>query len=290
MPPKTQHQERRRSREAALQVLFAAHYAPVASPLRAGIPAADTESRLARRLRPHYQAHLAYVPALVDELLGDLVDEGLAPGRAEVLRQEAAALLDEALAIAYSIGYVDEVRRALGRLDKHLDDAIREWRVHRRTLTHPQPAPDGSHPEPIKLPELNHRWTAGWTRIRDKASLDIDTLEPTLFTQQLLVLVDTHREALDALIDGALQGWAPERLGVTDRALLRLGAAELVHCDEIPAAATIDEYVELAGEYIDDKAPKFVNGVLDRIRAEHAPAAKARASAKAGGGARTRHA
>lgn len=273
-----------------MQVLFAAHYSPVTVPLAAGAAPAEGEPRLARRLRPHYQAHLAYVPPLVDELLADLVVEGLAPGRAEVLRQEARALLDEALAIAYSIGYVEEMQRAVGRLDKHLDEAIREWRVHRRSLTNPEPAPDGSRPEPLVLPDLNHRWTAGWTRIRSKAALEVETLEPSTFTQQLLTLVDTHRAALDAMIDGSLQGWAPERLGVTDRTLLRLGAAELVHCDDIPAAATIDEYVDLAGEYIDEKGSKFINGVLDRIRTDHAPAAKGRATTRPGGGARNRHA
>ena len=292
MAPKTQHQERHRSREAALQVLFSAHFA-VGGGTTENTKGGD--GKLARRLRHHYQMHLGYVPALVDELLGDIAYEGLPQGRAEVLRQEARALLEEALGIAYSIGYVEEVERAVERLDKHLDSALRDWRIERRALTNPESAPealatDSPLPAALVLPDLVKRWTSGWTRNRQQQALEQTANQPTVFTQQLLNLVETHCAQLDGLIDGSLQGWSPERLGVAERSLLRLGAAELLHCAEIPAAATIDEYVELARDYADDKSAKFINGVLDRLRIEHAPSAKARpapqakASVKGSGG------
>lgn len=293
MPPKTQHQERRRSREAAIQVLFSAHFA-VGAPVPAAV--AETEARFARRLRHHYQMHLSYVAPLADEMLSDIVYEGLPAARAEVLRLEVRQMLEEADAVAFNIGYVEDVQRIVGKLDNHLDHALREWRVQRRALVNPELVPealatDAPVPAAVDLPDLVKRWTSGWTRIRQHAATEQDVYEPTVFTQQLLTLVDKYRAHLDAVIDGSLQGWSPERLGVSERSILRLGTAELLYCDDIPAAATIDEYVDMAIDYADDNAAKFINGVLDRIRVEHAPAAKSKAAGKPPAkGARNGHA
>ena len=51
-----------------------------------------------------------------------------------------------------------------------------------------------------------------------------------------------------------------------DRALLRLGAAELLH--DVPATerpAIIGEYVKIADVLSTDSSPRFVNGLLQRL-------------------------
>jgi transcription antitermination protein NusB len=58
--------------------------------------------------------------------------------------------------------------------------------------------------------------------------------------------------------------WRLERLGVIDRCVLRLGAAEL-HQGETPPRVVIQEAVHLAERYGTVKSARFVNGVLDAL-------------------------
>ena len=74
-----------------------------------------------------------------------------------------------------------------------------------------------------------------------------------------------RREALDQIIAEFTRGWTPSRLSRVDRALLRLGAWELLGT-EIPSAVAINEAVELAKAYGSADSPAFINGVLDSIR------------------------
>jgi len=50
-----------------------------------------------------------------------------------------------------------------------------------------------------------------------------------------------------------------------DRAILRLGAWEVLWNDEIPDAVAISEAVALATELSTDESPAFVNGLLARL-------------------------
>lgn len=86
------------------------------------------------------------------------------------------------------------------------------------------------------------------------------------FSSRLLMALEQHREEVDEEIAAALKRWTADRLGGPERALLRLGATEILFFDDVPAAAAINEYIELAKVYCDAEAPKFLNGVLDAIR------------------------
>jgi N utilization substance protein B len=54
---------------------------------------------------------------------------------------------------------------------------------------------------------------------------------------------------------------------VVDRNILRLGVFELLHLHEVPAKVTMNEAIELAKDFGDDEAAKFVNGILDKLLA-----------------------
>jgi N utilization substance protein B len=69
---------------------------------------------------------------------------------------------------------------------------------------------------------------------------------------------------LDDEISEVTTNWRLERLGVIDRCVLRLGAAEL-HQGETPPRVVIQEAVHLAERYGTVKSAKFVNGVLDAL-------------------------
>jgi N utilization substance protein B len=73
-----------------------------------------------------------------------------------------------------------------------------------------------------------------------------------------------HGAALDAELADVTTNWRLERLGVVDRAVLRLAAAELER-GETPPRVVIQEAVHLAERYGTTKSAKFVNGVLDAL-------------------------
>ena len=56
-----------------------------------------------------------------------------------------------------------------------------------------------------------------------------------------------------------------DRLGKTDKAILRLATYEMLYYDT-PKVVVINEAVELAKKYSDDKVVKLINAVLDKIR------------------------
>jgi N utilization substance protein B len=73
--------------------------------------------------------------------------------------------------------------------------------------------------------------------------------------------------AYDRLVARVAEHWRLERLGLVERNILRLALAEL---DEgrTPAKVIIDEAVGLAHWFAGERAPSFINGVLDRLARE----------------------
>ena len=67
------------------------------------------------------------------------------------------------------------------------------------------------------------------------------------------------------MIQAPTENWKIERMPSVDRNILRLAVYELLYCPEVPDKVAIDEAIELAKLYSDDKAPRFINSVLDKI-------------------------
>jgi N utilization substance protein B len=55
------------------------------------------------------------------------------------------------------------------------------------------------------------------------------------------------------------------QLDPVERAILRMGAFELTHRDDIPWRVVIDECVQLAREFGAEQSHKYVNGILDKL-------------------------
>ena len=72
-------------------------------------------------------------------------------------------------------------------------------------------------------------------------------------------------ETIDTTITKYLENWDLDRLGKTDKAILRLGTYEMLYYDT-PSIVVINEAVELAKKYSDEKIVKLINAVLDNIR------------------------
>jgi N utilization substance protein B len=85
------------------------------------------------------------------------------------------------------------------------------------------------------------------------------------YAVELIRGVEEHLDELDQAIDGALEHWSPERVGRIERNVLRVALYELRYCDDVPSGVAINEAIEVAKRFADENAPRFVNGVLDRL-------------------------
>jgi N utilization substance protein B len=80
----------------------------------------------------------------------------------------------------------------------------------------------------------------------------------------LLYGVPTNVTALDEHLQPILDRPVAQ-LDAVERAILRMGAFELTHRDDIPWRVVINEYVELAREFGAEQSHKYVNGILDNL-------------------------
>ena len=79
---------------------------------------------------------------------------------------------------------------------------------------------------------------------------------------------------IDELITARLaEGWSLARLDKPMKALLRVGAYELLARADVPVATVLTEYVDVAKAFYDKRETGFVNGLLDAIAKVARPAA-----------------
>jgi N utilization substance protein B len=75
----------------------------------------------------------------------------------------------------------------------------------------------------------------------------------------------SKQEMIDDVIRKYCEGWSVEHMGKAELAILRLAIYEMKFVDDVPYGVAINEAVNLAKSYGDDKAPSFINGVLAKI-------------------------
>lgn len=90
-----------------------------------------------------------------------------------------------------------------------------------------------------------------------------DAIDDREFVESLVRgVIDTTTE-LDEKLQPIAPDWPLEQIARIDRATLRLGLYELLHCkDTVPPKVAINEAVELAKAFGSDNSSKFINGVL----------------------------
>ena len=74
-------------------------------------------------------------------------------------------------------------------------------------------------------------------------------------------------DSIDAALREHTQNYELERLSAVDRNILRLAIHEMLHCDDIPPVVSINEAIDIAKKYGTEESGRFVNGVLDKIKA-----------------------
>lgn len=98
-------------------------------------------------------------------------------------------------------------------------------------------------------------------------------------------IINENKESIDEFIDNTVKGvlehkkeifdianknlkdWKIERLGLPDQAILSIGIYEILYTDT-PNVVAINEAIELAKKYSDDKVKNMINKVLDNVHHE----------------------
>lgn len=72
-------------------------------------------------------------------------------------------------------------------------------------------------------------------------------------------------QAIDKIIKKYSSAWDLDRIASTDRNILRLAIYEILFCNDIPKSVSINEAVDIAKKYSDEKSYKYINGLLGRL-------------------------
>ena len=84
------------------------------------------------------------------------------------------------------------------------------------------------------------------------------------FVNLSLEKIKENQQEIDNIANTYMKNWSIDRLSKVDKAILSLGIYELLKTDT-PSIVAINEAVELAKKYSDEKVVKMINGVLDKI-------------------------
>lgn len=86
------------------------------------------------------------------------------------------------------------------------------------------------------------------------------------FCTKLVEKTVSNLDIIDQHITGVLQNWPYDRVSVIDKAILRLGACEIIYFHDIPPQVTINEAIELGKKFGGSDSGEFINGVIDAVR------------------------
>lgn len=89
-----------------------------------------------------------------------------------------------------------------------------------------------------------------------------------IFVEELVRGVNEHRAEIDGIIQKTAANWHLSRMAGVDRNIIRLAIYEMLYRPEIPPAVSINEAIEIAKAMGDVGSPRFVNGILDKVRRE----------------------
>ena len=78
-------------------------------------------------------------------------------------------------------------------------------------------------------------------------------------------ILEHEQEIIDIINSHLKPGWTFKRLSKTSKTILKIAIYEMKYCDDVPPKVAINEAVELAKKYCDEREPKFVNGILGSI-------------------------
>ena len=123
-------------------------------------------------------------------------------------------------------------------------------------------------PEEFLAEHVNKETFQKWKE-EDRLYQDYPNEKQLDYIRQVVRGVAEHGPELDRYIAQYSKNWAFERIPRTAAAIMRVSMYEILYMPDIPAAASINDAVEIAKKYEDEKVVSFLNGILGSfVRAE----------------------
>ncbi len=88
------------------------------------------------------------------------------------------------------------------------------------------------------------------------------------FAEELIRGCVEKRPEIDEKVQKYTEHWELQRIAAVDRNILRLAIYEMLFRDDIPPVVSINEAVDIAKKYSTNESGAFVNGILDRFKAD----------------------
>ncbi|MDU7904892.1 transcription antitermination factor NusB [Paraclostridium bifermentans] len=120
---------------------------------------------------------------------------------------------------------------------------------------------------------IKNRYEELKLQFSDEADVELEETELSQFidlkySKELVESFNENKESIDSLINKYAKNWTINRMAKVDLAILRLAICEILYMSEMPTKVSINEAIELAKLYCDDKSPKFINGILGSVVSE----------------------
>lgn len=100
---------------------------------------------------------------------------------------------------------------------------------------------------------------------KEAIELIMDDKPSTHFIHTIVYGLVENKEEIDKKIATHLENWSMKRLATVEKTLLRMATYEIFYDIDTPKGVAINEAIELAHIYGDDKSGKFINGVLSKM-------------------------
>lgn len=98
-----------------------------------------------------------------------------------------------------------------------------------------------------------------------RTAIEIEVIEYDEYTERVFFGIMAERELIDSKIEACSNGWKLDRISKISIAIMRICVYEMLFCEDIPFNVSINEAVELAKKFDYEKAPSYINGVLNKI-------------------------
>lgn len=85
------------------------------------------------------------------------------------------------------------------------------------------------------------------------------------YCMDLFSLLCNKKDEIDSSINTYSNSWKTTRMPKTDLAIARLAACEIMYFENLPAAISINEAVDLAKKYGTEQSPKYINAIMGKI-------------------------
>ena len=102
--------------------------------------------------------------------------------------------------------------------------------------------------------------------VENEKNEEVTDTETATFARVLIAGAIENQAKIDEIIKANLKGWDFNRVNKVSLAILRLSVYSLLFQKDVPSTIVIDEAIDIAKEYGQDDAFKFVNAVLDNVK------------------------